>query len=65
MAEIMYREYEKATEVERRKEEEKWKQTLSYQEQLEKQLEEQVGLHLSQPLLLPIHTIPPFIITES
>lgn len=56
MAEIMHREYEKATEVERRKEEEKWQQTLSYQEQLEKQLEEQVGLHLSQPLLLPIHT---------
>lgn len=46
MAEIMHREYEKATEVERRKEEEKWKQTLSYQEQLEKQLEEQVVLHL-------------------
>ena len=44
MAEIMHREYEKATEVERRKEEERWKQSLSYQEQLEKQLEEQVKL---------------------
>ena len=43
MAAMMRREHERAEEVERRKEEERWEQSLHYQDQLERQLMEQVG----------------------
>ena len=42
MAEVMKKEYEKATELEKLKEVEKVQQSVQYQEMLEKQLEEQV-----------------------
>ena len=42
MADVMHKEYEKATELEKVKEEEKSQQSIQYQEQLERQLEEQV-----------------------
>ena len=41
MAEVMRQEYEKGVELERRKEQERYEQSLQYQEQLETQLEEQ------------------------
>ena len=44
MAEVMKKEYEKATELERMKEVDKVQQSIQYQEMLEKQLEEQVLL---------------------
>ena len=44
MAEVMKKEHEKATELERMKEVDKVQQSIQYQEMLEKQLEEQVLL---------------------
>ena len=41
MAQVMQREYEKATEIELQKEKERYFQSVHYQQQLESQLEEQ------------------------
>ena len=42
MAHMMKCEYNKVTALEKKKEEERWEQSLQYHEQLERQLEEQV-----------------------
>ena len=42
MADVMKREHEKATELEKMKEAERVEQSVKYQEMLERQLEEQV-----------------------
>ena len=45
IAAMMKRELDKAVELEEKKEAERWERSIQYQEQLERQLEEQVSIH--------------------
>ena len=50
IADVMRKEHEKAIELEKLKEQEKWQQSMEYQELLEKQLEEQVCVSVREKL---------------